>query len=600
MIQRLVSLCFGLMAVSACVGSAADNSFAMPADGPLPFRRDRVALDPWAISAMSRQLEILACDLPDDSPEQRLLLAKTLALAVALMETANCPAAEYLAAIRDGHSLPHQPPAAVNESKMRLWNWIGWLESPEAGSHSQTLARYLNDVMCSVDPVNPKAKESGSASAALSWEPWVPPLSAYQPKEEPPPEPVQPIQPSAPPESNEVIKLQQASIETIGWKRSVVNGKFEWSQQPILLEMTARKVPDGADGANDFRIVIGDAGEYSQEARQLGDSLKSLLEGYHGGLPTGVRIRIRSQETDQALAAGRRVSIRAAAAVAISAALSGDEPGALVLGQVDEHNSYTTPPGFWEQLQSVPQSPHRRLVAPESAKRYLESLLALERPEFFMNHEVIVAKDFSSLVRFSAKRMGDPEAVVCAKFAEIRDRMGNRSLRDYIGNPFVRQRLADIAQSAPWHVSAQMLLLQASGQRFTTLNKVVLGCEIRRALEPTAWLTKTQGDWMDSKDIQALGASYEESDRRLDALERYCERADRQVMDRAREVMAAFRTIDRATRSRGETYIVNNKIRQAKEGWLKLYQAYMNDIYGLIGDPMPFGDSGQGQQPWRN
>jgi hypothetical protein len=333
---------------------------------------------------------------------------------------------------------------------------------------------------------------------------------------------------------------------------------------------------------------------------QLSETLKDLLERHHGGLPTGIRIRIRSQETDQALAAGRKVPISAAAAVVASAALSGHEPAALVLGQVDADGNYRTPSGFWEQLQAVAPSASRRVIVPDSAAPFLQALLAMEKPEFFMNHEVLLAKDFAMLTRLSSKGMEASESTACAKFAEIRDRMNNRNLREYIGNPFIRQRLADIVQSAPWHISSNMLLLQASGQRPTTLSKSVLGSEIRRAMEPTTWVTTYQGDWGKTADLDNLRQSYKESDRRLDALERYCERADRPMFDKAKEVMSAFRNIDRATRTRGEAYVVSNKIRDAKKGWLNLYGPYMNNLHQILGEPIPFPEQGLGSSKDKN
>ena len=45
-----------------------------------------------------------------------------------------------------------------------------------------------------------------------------------------------------------------------------------------------------------------------------------------------------------------------------------------------------------------------------------------------------------------------------------------------------------VMQDFPFHVSAKMLLIQASGNRPLLVARPVLAAEIRRALEPMAWL----------------------------------------------------------------------------------------------------------------
>jgi len=66
------------------------------------------------------------------------------------------------------------------------------------------------------------------------------------------------------------------------------------------------------------------------------------------------------------------------------------------------------------------------------------------------------------------------------------------------------------------------------------------------------------------------------------------------MFDKAKEVMSAFRNIERATRARGEAYLVTNKIRDAKNDWLELYGVYMNDLNQLLGEPILFPDQGFG------
>lgn len=596
MVSRNVGIRIWLMAALWSLAITAHARFLLPSDGPLPFRRDRIALDTAAIATMATELETLASSLPDNTPEERWLLAKTLALAIALSEsnpTAN--ATIQLDALLKGAPRQKPPEPKLSQSKQSLWLRQRWLETPEAGSDSQVLATLVADILYSADPKHPQAKNPSQPGQSASWEPWIPPLSAYQPppvanpqKQSPAPRVEQiPAQPT--------IRLTQASIETISWRRTVVDGKFSWSLEPITLQMTAQTQPQTAKQDEEFLVSIGDSDEYGQATQPLRDSLKTLLKSHHDSLPNGARLRIRAQEIDQAIKAGHPISISAPSAVLASAAISGVKPQALVMGQLDADGVYRIPPAFWEMLLSASTSKPRRIILPESSLTYLNALLALEKPEFFMTHEVLVAKNLRELLRLSAAELDEPAAAAATKFAEIRERMGSRSLRDYIGNPFIRQRLADVLQTAPWHASAKMLLIQASGQRLTMLPTSVLAAEIRRAIEPSAWMAQQSGDFIAPSVASAIGPSYQECDRKLDALERYCERADRPLFERAREVMAAFRAIDRAVKSRGENSIIMEKIREAKKSWWITFQLFQRQLNQTIGE-----SSANGTQPLIN
>ena len=81
-------------------------------------------------------------------------------------------------------------------------------------------------------------------------------------------------------------------------------------------------------------------------------------------------------------------------------------------------------PRFWYQLQALGKGKGQRLVLPAEAAAYLPSILAMEKPEFFFDYEVLLASDFKQLLDLTAKKPKEPLASATAKFREIRERAG--------------------------------------------------------------------------------------------------------------------------------------------------------------------------------
>ena len=96
-------------------------------------------------------------------------------------------------------------------------------------------------------------------------------------------------------------------------------------------------------------------------------------------------------------------------------------------------------------------------------------------------------------------------AAASAKFRVIRERMGNEEVRAYVANSFVRQRFGELAQEAPYHASAAMLLTQGSGQRPTVISRAVLTAELIRASNALSWIPKTQDRDFEAWEEDQLG-----------------------------------------------------------------------------------------------
>jgi hypothetical protein len=574
----------GLLVGLACPLHAGE--FAPPAEGPVAFRRDQIPLDVDRIAELSRQLETLARGLNAETPADRRGAAQMLALAVAL-DPANTRAREL---ISEYHRDRHKPGAdadRLEKSRMRIWQTIAWLETPDAGSQGQALAACLKDVIVISDPKHPRAADLREGGEKGAWAGWIPPVSAYEPKqlatkEEPPPAP----EPVIDPGPKETILLEQAEVHAILWKKSGTGKAAKWVQGPAPLGMTVTKSAAQSEGGEDgeaaappppFSIVIGEEGFGLAPMANL---LRNLLQKHHENLPRGIQVVINSKEFALSLESTRRQSVSAAAAVLASSAITGTEPQAVIIGQIDENGAFKLPTDFWDQLLALGKGGGRRLVLPADAAAWLPSVLALENPGFFMDYEVVLAADFKQLLEFSAKKPEGAIGSATAKFREIREKAGPQDIRQYISNTFVKQRLMTILQEVPSHVSSKMLLIQAAGKRPTVVIRPVLAAELRRALEPMAWIVKAPDyeSVVPGTDNDSLGEIYDLCRSRVDGLQRYAEKSELPLVERGREVVVALRNLDRASRARGESYIISENVRSLRNTLRRMAREYEEEL----------------------
>jgi hypothetical protein len=377
------------------------------------------------------------------------------------------------------------------------------------------------------------------------------------------------------------------------WQMVGKGDTASWILAAAPLQMTAVKIEESEDGGDEkhrkpqpFSISVG-PDEAGAALGPMGASLRALLTKQHENLPQGIHVSITSKELQKSLESKKRQSISAAAAVLASSAVTGREPEAIIIGQIDGTGAFKLPTGFWDQLQSLGKGGGQRLVLPADAVTYLPSMLALEKPGFFMEYEVLLAADFKQLLDLTAKTPEGTVATAIAEFRKIRERAGTQEIRQYIANTFVKQRLAAVLQDAPTHYSAKMLLIQAAGNRPILVARQVLAAEIRRALEPMLWLVGLQVDNSDNPESSRIGQTYEICRTRVDALERYADKNDRVLVDHARDLVIAIRNLDRANRTRGESYDVLPAVRAARAELNRLANQYNAELAAASGDARP-------------
>jgi hypothetical protein len=577
--------------------------FAPPAEGPVAFRRDKLPLDADAMGVLSKQIETLARGLNPETPEDRRGAAQMLALAMAL-DPANARARDLLAAYQEGRHRPNAEADQLERGHARIWQTIAWLETPEAGDQGQALASCLKDVIIISDPKHPKSAELRSTGEKGAWQGWVPGIAAYKKNEiaaqmeevddKPVPAPTE-VKPDL---AETGLKLATAEVNTMLWRKIEAGNEIDWMLGAFPFKMTAQ-IASAEEGAVSNQGIVSDGGDkkvhhrFSVRIGSGGDHeifnrtnrmLESLLLKTYGKMPADLRISISSKEFEASLESKRKQSITAAAAVLASSAVTGVEPTGIILGQIDETGAYKLPTGFWDQLHSLGKGQGGRLILPVDAMSYLMSLLALERPGFFMEYEVLLATDFKQLLELSAKQPEGSLASALAKFSEIRDKAGTQDVRQYIANKFVRDRMALVLQDAPFHASSKMLMIQAAGNRPTLVARSVLAAELRRAIAPIGALSVIEDFRFDTMKVAKYDEIYEACRAKVDGLIRYAEKNDRALIERTQSLVISVRTVDRAIRERGEEHLVMERANTAQRALRRMYRDVAQELAVEAGD----------------
>ncbi len=561
------------------------GNFAPPAEGPLAFRRDQIPLDADSMANLSRILVNLIQALDTENAANRRTAAQMLALSTAL-DPGNSKARSLITDFEQSRHRENTEKDAeqIKNSQNRVWQTLEWLESPEAGSQGQALAACLGDVIAISDAQHSKAVALRNAGERGAWQGWVPQLAAYEP---PPEVMVMPEEPKKTESLGATFLLDRAQVYTVIWKAKDKHDPRKWIQASAPLQMVAKALDvepkkDQQPHSDGFQITIAPQLERGT-FRELSSTLVKLLKTQTTTLPAGL-VTIHIPDLENSGLPPKRQSISAAAAVLASAAISGCEPDATILGVVDEMGNFELSRGFWNQLQALGPGNGRRLILPAAAAEYLPSVLALERPQLFFDYEVFLASSFQDLLKLSAKIPDQSIEKSITSFREIREKAGTQAIGQYVANPYVRKRLVDIVSENPNHFSAKMLAIQGAGNRPTYILRSVLASELWRAIEPMKWLVERDSYELEIREFQKISATSDLCRSQVDALSRYTAKDDRELLGRVQDMVICIRTMDRANRTRGDFNDTRSSVMSSHSALITSYRAVAEELTTLIGD----------------
>ena len=563
-------LAFALLAFVAVVRA----EFVPPAEGPVPFRRDRLPVDVDTIASLSRQVTALAgAELSRDEAGLRAV-AQITALALAL-DPANREARELIGKLRAGGFPEEADGKELERSRSRVWQLLGWLEMPEAGADGQALAACLGDVLIIADPDHPKAKDRRGKGEQGAWSGWVAPESAFRNQEaEPEPEPMEPE------EILPAIELPEPAVPVPLWGVSKESKTPRFAVAKVEAKVTA--------GSESGKVEIkwgtptpGDALLASSRG------LAYVISKRYGGLQGGVEASFSWEQDNDYVPQRNGGVLSGGGAVLLDAALGGKPPAAMPFAVVGEDGTLHLPPNFWASLRELSAlKGNERLVLPAQAEDFLAALLVMDDAAFFMDHEVLLASTVEELCDLAS---GAPKPLVAetlAGFGEIQKVGRGKSIGAFVAHPSTQMRLNRLASAMPQHASARFLALQGAGNRPRFLQRAILAREIRDALQPIAGLGKPSTEKLESQELDEI---HESTRQKLDQLFNIIEIRDRDLHKAAVGVADGVRTLARTLDKEDRDYPYELRMKQV-EMHRTVWAEYLK-VLRLLTDAA--GDSGE-------
>lgn len=538
--------------------------FAPPNEGPVPFRRDKIPMNIEEIRDMSENVAKLAAIEDGQSAESRRAAAQMVAVSLAL-NPVNREARGMLSDFSSGRFGKSRPKDGVGSVRDQLAKQLDWLQAAVAGKDANALSDCLNDVIRGGGDSN---EEKGK------WSGWVPELAAYSFKT-PDPKPDEPStdpfdQPPSRPDRdpNErpdpsgsgrfALKLDKAGVITPIWH---MDNQGRWALKPSLIEMRAVYDKDSSDS---FSLALGES-HISERWDNYAGWIRGILEKRLEQLPKGLRVNVAGDKFVESLNSGRSQAISAPVAILANAAISGEETAGIVIGKLSEDGEFLPPSEFWPKLKAFGKGNGERMVLPTDGSEYVDAMLAFEKPEFFLEYEVVYAKSFDELIAATRKDAEGDKAKAREMFALIQKHADQNNVRRYIANTHIKKRLAEVVKLDPNHASAKMLLMQSNGDRPTRISRKVLAAEIQRITEPVNSIRALQYYELEEGLVKRPDAKsvYDACDEPLDGLERYIDRNDRELFKQAQDVLDKVRELDRAVGSRDSWHEVISGISQS-------------------------------------
>lgn len=601
----LWSVCLALVTSAAFA-----DQFVPPTEKLPPFRRDRLPLHEDAMQGLSFSLVNALSGAPYDSPEHRRTAAKTLALAIAL-HPKNEKAQDQLSELVEGNKPDHVDQERLDRSKRHVWNVLKWLSSPEAGKDGNTLASLLGETMAALYPSDSQSGAFAGKSENPAWSGWVAETAVFkkapeiaqntepEEKEEPSDEEkeeekevVSNEEPEKPkPTFKDGIILEKAQAST------VINlfdkEKLVWAPKIVSIEMSATKDPRDDEGEKRWGFHVNlqaNSDDYWQIQEEVAQPIKNLLEKEIGNLPERAEIRLRPNLGEDVSYSHRRngSQITAAGFVLAHAALSGNQPDGTFIGEINREGKLGMPKFFWRSLYALTDGPGGRLIVPAAAEPYFINILALEKPEFFFKYEVLVASSVEEYLMLSSRDTSGAHEETYNKFKIIKDKLAGNAIGSYLTNRFVRERLQEIVNQAPYHLSAKILNVYGTTARPRYLTKEALAAEIWRRIDVVNDITKIEDVYgISSNQLTKLNEHYERMRDDLAALDRYTDSRNIELLREAKDLVSALRAFGKAFEGKGEMWEKIDKIHHERSEMRKKNEELLKKLTELTGDPMP-------------
>lgn len=520
----MVMMRFFLLLLLAFSGSAM-AAFVPPAEGPVPFRRDKLPVDVDTMTKLSRQLVVLAGQVSMNKPEDRRAVAQLLALSLAL-DPSNNQVRDLVQQVAEGGEVPRAEGRDVKLARARAWDLLGWLEQPEAGDDGKALGACLSDVLIKADPGHPSAKIRVEKGERGIWTDWVAAEDRFRETDSPSVVEVdaddsETMNEPDPDASGEAAKIL---LEEVKYSMPVRCSEDESEVvETRLVELTLKAwVEEEAEK----RFILQLPGEDSDSSRTRSyDELYEFLESRHGRLPKGLMMSLSLPDGLSMSLDREGKALSGLLVVMANAVFSGIPPEGNIFAAVGDEGVLEGPDHFWETLRILSEADDDsedggRLVLPSAMRQYLPPLLTLGESDFFFRYEVLLAENIDELLTMSSSQPMEGMLSAINGFAMVKEAKGTRSLGSFVSHSSTQQRLGQIVNAFPQHASARMLALRGTSSWPKRLDRKVYAMELRSALRPMGKVLSSRWDEMK---LGALSVAEDECRKRLAEIEKLYE-----------------------------------------------------------------------------
>ncbi len=593
---RSLSVCCFLLMIAA-VDAA---TFVPPTGKIAPFRRDQLPISDRAIDNLSYQITTITSASPYETAEHRRAVVKALALALAL-NPKNESAKNILDRLIEGEKPSFADKGKLDYDKRQAWNSLEWLSSPEAGQDGNVLAAMLGETLANIFPTDSLASSYLAKPENPGWNGWVAELANFKkeptkkedPKVDDKKEEIAVTPPKVLPKYDPTkgVVMDMAKLSTV--LRIYDKDKSLWLHKVVPLQMRGTNHPTNEDGEEQhgFRVqVSASSNDYRQMEEELSSPLKNRLTKHLVRLPERAEINVSIDSENSAYPFSRnRGAISGPAFVLANAALTGIAPDGIVIGEIDRSSgNLKLPVYFWRALMVLAEGSGGRLIIPASAEPMLINLLALEKPEFFLKYEVLIASSLEEFVTLASMESSPQHEEIYNKFKLIKEKSAGSALGAYLTNKFVRERLQEIVAQAPYHLSAKTLLIYSSVSRPRYLTREALAAEIWRKIDVITELEKI-GDYYDinSNQLARMNDLYEQMRDDIKDLDRYTETRNDDLLKEAKSVIASVRGFGREFEGSKEMWEKVDKIQAAHGDMKRGNRAFVKKLAEITGDPLP-------------
>ncbi|MEN8847681.1 MAG: hypothetical protein ABF377_06360 [Akkermansiaceae bacterium] len=477
-------LLFSLLHLAAGLTGAAP--VFRPSDESFPLiRRDLIPLDISAIKNLANDLTTLA-DTPVKQTgvelrERAQLLTLTLRLSPSQSRAREMERSLLKKSFKASINNPD-----LKEARGRALDTAKWLITLPPESEGSLLGELLLDVLTPFQKNHSLIKDRDLSSIDERWSGVIAPLAEF----EPPPPPVTP--PKDKPTASEY--LTTALLTTT----------------PLLTELDGQQTL----GAVNVSLILTKNNNLSQlrfkpelttngrsrSSEPLHNDLKAFFTAQDRPLPDNYDLFL---DTGRGSYSERnKTNILAPVAMMLDAALTGRElaRNVLIFGKLEADGSLTRPAGSWPLLHSLKDKnplPGTRLLVPSTLAEELTAILVLEEPGFLLRFEIIACDSLTEARQLYLTDAEPPTDLAAAskafqEVAEALRRTSDGNLASSLVYDSVKSRLMSAAAASPRHLSANILLKQASGKRPSSFSTPMFAREMLRLTSTLSQVPKIE------------------------------------------------------------------------------------------------------------